>query len=375
MNGQTTEESKLNDTSVCLEVKDIVKKFGAVTAVDGVSLKIRDGEIFSLIGSSGCGKTTLLRIVAGLETPTEGEVLIDNNFVNLVPPHKRDCSIVFQQLALFPHMTVKQNIAFGLERKNMPKEEIETRIEDILKIVQLEGLEKRKPQQLSGGQQQRVALARSLVIRPKILLLDEPLASLDRKLRKEMQLELRRIQKKVKTTFLYVTHDQKVALSLSDRIGVMENGKVVQLGTPEEIYESPKTSFVANFMGASNIISGKVSNVKDGKIQIDTDDGHKVFTVERNDVHNEDIVGIAINPNALEITEKETKTKSLNTLFGTVNEIFYQGDFAEITVVLEKSSQLITVHQNIMAGEHLAACPGQEVQVHWNERHSISLVG
>jgi spermidine/putrescine transport system ATP-binding protein len=205
-------------------------------------------------------------------------------------------------------------------------------------------------------------------------LLDEPLASLDRKLRKEMQLELRRIQKKVKTTFLYVTHDQKVALSLSDRIGVMESGKVVQIGTPEEIYEKPKTSFVANFMGASNVIYGKITDVQNGKIEIVTDDGHIVFTLERDDVPNEDIVGIAINPNALEITDQPPKTKFANTLFGKVNEIFYQGDFAEITVILDKSNQMITIHQNITAGEHLAACPGQDVHIHWDERHSISLV-
>jgi len=384
INEQTNQDSEANagsvcldeiDGPVCLEVKDTVKRFGSVTAVDGVSLKIQDGEIFSLIGSSGCGKTTLLRVIAGLENPDEGEVRIDDKVVNKVPPFKRDCSIVFQQLALFPHMTVKQNIAFGLERKKVPREEIETRTEAILKIVQLEGMEKRRPQQLSGGQQQRVALARSLVLRPKILLLDEPLASLDRKLRKEMQLELRRIQKKVKTTFLYVTHDQKVALSLSDRIGVMEKGKVVQVGTPGEIYECPKTSFVANFMGASNIFYGKPADVRDGKVQITTDNGYTVFTAERDDVRNEDIIGIAINPNVLEITEKETQTEAINTLYGKVNEIFYQGNFAEITVILEKNGQLITIHQNILAGEHLAACPDQEVQVYWDECHSISLVG
>jgi len=363
------------ESSVCLELINITKRFGAVTAVDNVDLQIYAGEIFSLLGPSGCGKTTLLRIVAGLETVDKGKVLIDNNVVNNVPPYRRDCSIVFQQLALFPHLTVAKNVAFGLERRKLPREEINNKIAEMLKLMRLEGLENRRPQQLSGGQQQRVALARSLVLKPKILLLDEPLASLDRKLRKEMQIELRRVQKKVKTTFLYVTHDQKVALSLSDRIGVMHNGDVIQIGKASEIYEYPRKSFVASFMGAVNIFYGKVSDVREGKVQLDTRDGITVFAKERDDMRREDIAGIAVHPEVIEVTEKKGQVPAENAFEGKIREIFYQGDFVEMTVEMERSGQLVTVHQNKKAGYELSLYPDQEVQIHWDERSSILLVG
>jgi len=372
---EANSKTEFTGSSICLELVDIVKRFGLVTAVNRVGLRIYEGEIFSLLGPSGCGKTTLLRIVAGLETVDEGKVLIDNNVVNNVPPYKRDCSIVFQQLALFPHLTVKQNIAFGLERKKVPREEINTRITAMLKLVQLEGMENRRPHQLSGGQQQRVALARSLVLKPKILLLDEPLASLDRKLRKEMQIELRRVQKKVKITFLYVTHDQKVALSLSDRVGIMQDGKIIQIGKPSEIYEFPGTSFVASFMGASNIFYGKVSDVRDGKVQLDTSDGIRIFAGERDDICREDIIGIAVHPEVLEITDKKINIHAINALSGRVKEIFYQGNFTEITVALESSDKLVTIHKNKELGQKVSYYPNQEVQIHWDEGLSILLFG
>jgi spermidine/putrescine ABC transporter ATP-binding subunit len=363
------------ESSVCLELTNITKKFGAVTAVDNVDLQIYAGEIFSLLGPSGCGKTTLLRIVAGLETVDQGQVLIDNSVVNNVPPYRRDCSIVFQQLALFPHLTVTKNIAFGLERRKLPIEEINTRIAEMLKLMRLEGLENRRPQQLSGGQQQRVALARSLVLKPKILLLDEPLASLDRKLRKEMQIELRRVQKKVKTTFLYVTHDQKVALSLSDRIGIMHNGEVIQIGKARDIYEYPRKAFVASFMGAVNLFYGKVTDVRDGKVQLDTRDGIMVFAKERDDMRREDITGVAVHPEVIEVIEKKAQIQAANVFEGRIREIFYQGDFVEMTVELEGSGQLMTVHQNKRAGHELSCYPDQEVQIHWDEHFSILLIG
>jgi len=358
-----------------LELTNVTKRFGSVTAVDNVGLQIHSGEIFSLLGPSGCGKTTLLRIVAGLETVDQGEVLIDDSVVNDVPPYRRDCSIVFQQLALFPHLTVAKNIAFGLERRKLPREEINTRIAEMLKLMRLEGLENRRPQQLSGGQQQRVALARSLVLKPKILLLDEPLASLDRKLRKEMQIELRRIQKKVKTTFLYVTHDQKVALSLSDRIGVMHNGEVVQIGKAREIYELPRKSFIASFMGAVNIFYGKVSDVRDGMVQLETRDGIMVFAKERDDIRREDITGIAVHPEVIEVADKKVQVQAENAFEGKIREIFYQGDFVGMTVEMERSGQLLTVHQNIKTGHELSFYTDQEVRIHWDEYCSILLVG
>ena len=238
----------VNNKSVSsIELKNVIKRFPGITAVDNVSLEVEKGTIFSLLGPSGCGKTTTMRIIAGFEAMDEGDVLIDGKVVNSIPAYKRNCSMVFQTLALFPHMTVEENIAFGLERRKVAKAEIKERVARQIDLMQLSGLGKRKPDQLSGGQRQRVALARSLVVDPKILLLDEPLSSLDRKLRKEMQVELKQVQRKVGITFFYVTHDQKEALSLSDQVGVMNKGKLVQVGTPDEIYEKPKTSFIADF--------------------------------------------------------------------------------------------------------------------------------
>ena len=242
--------------SICLDIKDVIKQFSEVTAVDRVSVQITEGEIFSLLGPSGCGKSTLLRLVAGLESLDQGSISIAGQLVNNLPPYKRDCSTVFQNHALFPHMSVADNIGFGLVERKISKSEIKKKVADKVDLVNLAGLESRYPDQLSGGQKQRVALARSLVLEPKILLLDEPLAALDRKLRKEMQVELKRIQREVGTTFLNVTHDQKEALSLSDRIAVMNEGKFLQIGTPDEIYETPSTIFIARFMGATNIFSG-----------------------------------------------------------------------------------------------------------------------
>ena len=248
-----------NNAVSAVRLNKVLKRFGDVTAVNGVSLDIMKGEIFSLLGPSGCGKTTLLRMIAGFERPTAGEILIQGRVVNDIPPYKRECNLVFQQMALFPHMSVAENVAFGLRERKRPADEIRDRVLAILKVVNLSGLEQRMPHQLSGGQKQRVALARSLVLEPKVLLLDEPLAALDRKLRKEMQGELRRIQREVGITFLYVTHDQKVALSLSDRIGIMSEGRVVQVGGPVDIYERPETHFVASFMGAGNIFPCRVA--------------------------------------------------------------------------------------------------------------------
>jgi spermidine/putrescine transport system ATP-binding protein len=239
--------------NICIELRNLVKRFSGVTAVNHVNLKVKDREVFSLLGPSGCGKTTILRIIAGLETADEGEVLIGGQVVNEVPPYRRDCNLVFQNLALFPHMTIGQNIAYGLERKRVAKNEIKKRVNEMLEFMSLEAMKDRYPVQLSGGQQQRIALARSLVLKPKLLLLDEPLAALDRKLRKDMQVELKRIQQEVGITFFYVTHDQKVALAISDTIGIMKEGRLEQVGSPSQIYDNPKTKFVADFMGANNI--------------------------------------------------------------------------------------------------------------------------
>ena len=249
-----------------VEMRDVVKTFKTpegtlLNAVDHVSMNIKNGEFFSMLGSSGCGKTTSLRMLAGFEWPTQGEIYIEGQAMGRTPPFQRNVNTVFQSYALFQHMTVYQNIAFGLEMEKAPPDEIKARVGRVLEMVQLMGMEKRFPKQLSGGQQQRIALARALVKLPNVLLLDEPLGALDLKLRKEMQLELKAIQQKVGITFVYVTHDQEEALTMSDRIAVMSKGKVMQMGTPVEIYERPTSRFVADFIGESNFLEGTVQSV------------------------------------------------------------------------------------------------------------------
>ncbi|UCB46343.1 MAG: ABC transporter ATP-binding protein, partial [Spirochaetota bacterium] len=337
-------------------------------AVDGVHLEIEEGKIFSLLGPIGCGKTTILRMIGGFETPDEGDILIDGKVVNDTPPFKRDCSMVFQDLALFPHMSVEQNIAFGLERKKIPKSEIKKRIGEMLALADLIGMEKRRPNQLSGGQQQRVALVRSLIVKPKILLLDEPLASLDRKLRKEMQVELKRIQREVGTTFFYVTHDQKVALTLSDTIGVMLAGKIEQIGTPNEIYETPKTEFVAKFMGALNVFTGKIKGRNRGNIEMEIQEGLVIGAPEPKSITVEKVTGISVHPEMIGIIPAnvkydEAELKECNKLYGRIKDKFYQGDFTELTVSLNQTDKLINVH--------LSRRPDQKAQYDMNKGEDV----
>jgi len=374
------QEKNNEERVICLKTRDVVKRFPGVVAVNHVDLEIEEGEIFSLLGPSGCGKTTLLRMVAGLENIDSGDILIEGEVVNTIPPYKRDCSIVFQQLALFPHMTVSENIAFGLEERKVSKPEIRQRVSDLLDLMGLGQMGNRRPNQLSGGQQQRVALARSLVLKPKVLLLDEPLASLDRKLRKEMQVELRRVQREVGITFLYVTHDQKVALSLSDRIGVMKSGKVVQIGTPTEIYEAPSTEFVASFMGASNIFLGKVVSRGEGRIEFETDDGLRILAPDRNEADSGNIVGISVHPEVIGVFPEDrasaaSDTEGENAFRGKIKEVFYQGDFTELTVVLDQTQKSVTLHLNRRVEHETQPDLNRDVIVHWSWRHSNLLAG
>jgi spermidine/putrescine transport system ATP-binding protein len=374
-------EHKKNISSI--ELRNLVKRFPGVTAVDNVSLKIEQGKIFSLLGPSGCGKTTVLRLVAGFETADEGDILIDNKVINDVPPYYRACCTVFQTLALFPHMTVEKNIAYGLERRKVPKNEIGKMVGEMLELVGLRGKEKRYPSQLSGGERQRVALARSLVLKPKILLLDEPLASLDRKLRKEMQVELKRVQREVGITFLYVTHDQKVALSISDIIAVMRKGKLEQVGTPDKIYETPRTRFIADFMGATNTFTGKIIASKDGKIiaskdgkvQVETEGGLRIIALENKDIRNEEVTGISIHPELIELLPEGTSMEGDNRFRGKITEMIYQGDFMETKIRLEQAGELITCHlSNRFSGE-IQFSPGEKAVVHWSPRSSNILLG
>jgi spermidine/putrescine transport system ATP-binding protein len=367
--------SKAAHAAVCLYVKDVVKRFPGLTAVDHVSVQIREGEIFSLLGPSGCGKSTLLRLIAGLENQDSGDIRIGGELVNDLPPYKRDCSTVFQNHALFPLMTVTGNIGFGLVERRLPKGEIEKKVSEKVDLVDLGGMENRRPDQLSGGQKQRVALARSLVLEPKILLLDEPLAALDRKLRKEMQVELKRIQREVGTTFLNVTHDQKEALSLSDRIAVMNEGKFLQIGTPDEIYEAPRTIFVASFMGASNIFSGNVVSKKDGQIELETDHGSRIFAPAPEDVDQDEIAGVSVHPEMIRIEPLEENAPSFDeekhTAFrGVIKEVFYQGNFSEITVLIKENDMPLAVFLTRGAGPEVHPAEGQDVIVSWQCRRN-----
>jgi spermidine/putrescine transport system ATP-binding protein len=351
-----------------IELVDVVKHFpahaSAVAAVEGVTLSIREGEFFSLLGPSGCGKTTTLRLVAGFEEPTGGRILLHGRDVVGVPPYRRDVNMVFQHYALFPHMDVFENVAFGLRRKKVPAGELRKRVTDMLELVELSGRERRRPRQLSGGQQQRVALARALVNRPRALLLDEPLGALDLKLRRAMQLELKRIQREVGITFVYVTHDQEEALTMSDRLVVMHQGRIEQLGAPRAMYERPATRFVANFLGTSNIIAGRVGS--SGAIELGPE---------------ERVVVPGCRPGVeVELTVRPEKTTlrpaddppgdGASRLRGQVTEVVYLGTSTSYTVAATGGSTLTVYRQNLAPGGEREPGVGDEVWVTWRPEHS-----
>ena len=298
----------MESSIAAVELSDVTKKFGDFVAVEAINLTIADGEFFSLLGPSGCGKTTTLRMIAGFEQPSAGDLRILGQSVAGIPAHRRPVNTVFQSYALFPHMTVAQNVGFGLEMAKVPKNEIKQRVQDALDLVQLPKLGERKPSQLSGGQQQRVALARALVNRPKLLLLDEPLGALDLKLRKAMQLELKHIQQQVGITFVYVTHDQEEALTMSDRIAVMSAGKVQQVGRPHEIYEHPANRFVADFIGETNFIEGNVI-ASDGEIVTVNANGTHLRGSSDYPVSNGQQVALALRPEKIALLREKRHTK------------------------------------------------------------------
>lgn len=337
-------------TEFVVEMRDVVKKFptpegGEVTAVDHVSLQIKHGEFFSLLGPSGCGKTTSLRMIAGFEWPTHGEILINNRVMGRTPPYLRPVNTVFQNFALFQHMTVYQNVAFGLEMEKLPRAEINRRVDAALEMVQLVGMGKRKPKQLSGGQQQRVALARALVKRPAVLLLDEPLGALDLKLRKEMQLELKALQMQVGITFIYVTHDQEEALTMSDRIAVMNQGKVLQIGTPVEIYERPNCRFVADFIGETNFLYGRVKEV-DRETVVVTLKGleRELVGWKQGDLTIGQPVVVSIRPEKIHLTDHVALNQ--NCLPGRVVTTAYIGSDTRLIVDIGYGYQLRVWEQN-----------------------------
>lgn len=349
-----------------VELRQVTKKFDEVTAVDEVSLGIRDGEFFSLLGPSGCGKTTTLRLIGGFEMPTSGEVLIEGKAQGFTPPYKRPVNTVFQNYALFPHMNVFENVAFGLQMRKVAKEEIRKRVKEMLELVQLPGMEHRKPNQLSGGQQQRVALARALINHPKVLLLDEPLGALDLKLRKAMQLELKALQQRVGITFIYVTHDQEEALTMSDRIAVMHNGKVLQLGFPEEIYEKPLSRFVADFIGETNFLEARVAEVNAAFVDVLIDESIPMRLPTTRQVGHGQRITVAIRPEKLSLVKTPLQESDLR---GEIQETIYIGTDIRYLVRVSPHTTLTVREQNRGGALGERFYNGEQVYVHWSSEH------
>jgi putrescine transport system ATP-binding protein len=317
-----------------IEFRNVTKRFGDFIAIDNVSLKIHEREFFALLGPSGCGKTTLMRMVAGFEEPTSGEVMLDGQDLKGIPPYRRPTNMMFQSYALFPHMSVEHNVAFGLRQDGMPKPEIDRRVDEMLTLVKLTPFAKRRPHQLSGGQKQRVALARSLAKKPKVLLLDEPLGALDKKLREETQFELIDLQMKLGLTFVIVTHDQEEAMTLADRIAVMDHGKVIQVATPAEIYEQPNSRYVADFIGDINLLDGRIASAGNGSVRMDTvGTGAAVVVDQALDANPGDAAWFAIRPEKIAISLDKPPT-DINALAGEVWDIGYLGDVSTYHVRL-----------------------------------------
>jgi spermidine/putrescine transport system ATP-binding protein len=350
-----------------IEIRNVSKRFGELVAVDHVSLAIAEGEFFSLLGPSGCGKTTTLRMLAGFEVPTEGQILLEGNPVENVPPYKRDVNMVFQSYALFDHLDVADNVAFGLKRRKVDKGEIAQRVGATLELVNLAERSDARTNELSGGQRQRVALARALVNRPKVLLLDEPLGALDLKLRRQMQVELKQIQREVGITFVYVTHDQEEALSMSDRIAVMNGGRVVQCGPPEDIYERPDEEFVAGFIGISNLLEGTVED--GGKVRIPTG---AVLPVRLPDgVERGDRVNLSVRPEKIAIDELE---EGMIGLEGTIVSRVYLGVSTQVTVSLGNGASLVALEQaTYRARADDRWEPGTAIRLGWHPEHCLVL--
>jgi spermidine/putrescine transport system ATP-binding protein len=337
---------------------DLVKKFGEVSAVAGINVDMPSGEFFSMLGPSGCGKTTTLRMIAGFEQPTEGKILLDGSDMAFTPPHKRNVNTVFQNYALFPHLNVFDNVAFGLRRQKVGKSELRQRVGEALELVQLNGFEKRKPGQMSGGQQQRVALARALVLKPAVLLLDEPLGALDAKLRKQLQIELKALQQQVGITFVYVTHDQEEALTMSDRIAVMSDGRVEQVGPPQEVYEEPTTTFVADFLGVSNLMTVTARGESNGRCRVALGD-FELFAAN-GDVSTTGDTRMVIRPERVHLEPHESTGE--NRVPAMVERVVYLGNANQIIMGLAHGERIQALVQN--TGDELAYRQGDPVKAY-----------
>jgi putrescine transport system ATP-binding protein len=346
-----------------IRFENVTKRFGDFTAVNNLTLTIFEREFFALLGASGCGKSTLLRMLAGFEEPSEGRILLDGQELRGIPPYRRPVNMMFQSYALFPHMTVENNIAFGLKQDGMPKAEIAARVAEMLKLVKLEPFAKRKPHQLSGGQRQRVALARSVAKRPKVLLLDEPLGALDKKLREETQFELMDLQQKLGLTFIVVTHDQEEAMTMADRIAIIDKGEVMQVATPTEVYEAPGSRFVAGFVGNVNMFEGKVASRQASLATIETGNGITIRTENAGDAGAGADVAFAIRPEKLKVSSRRP-ADAANVIEGEVYDIAYLGDMTVYHVKLDDGQ---VVRASTMNAARVTDDP-----LTWNDRAFIS---
>ncbi len=348
--------------NIIVKLANIDKTFEENHVVKNLSMDIYEGEFLTMLGPSGCGKTTTLRMIAGFEDPTNGDIAIENEVVNNKEPYNRNVNTVFQNYALFPHMTIYENVAYGLAIKKVNKKEIKQRVTKILELVQLSGFEKRKPDQLSGGQKQRVAIARALINNPKVLLLDEPLGALDLKLRKQMQTELKRLQKKLGITFIYVTHDQEEALSMSDRIAIMNGGVLEQVGTPDEIYEKPASRFVADFIGESNIFYGTIKDKSQDIYTLEVEGGQ--IQAKGTEFGEDEIVYVSIRPEKLLLSKE--KVNGFN-LVGTVKEHIYIGSTIKTLIMLPTGEE---IKKTSVAGDELATI-NSIVYIYWNTSDAV----
>ena len=340
-----------------IQLIDLVKRFGDVEALKGITLDIPRGEFFSLLGPSGCGKTTTLRMVAGFERPTSGQILLDGHDMSDTPPHHRSVNTVFQSYALFPHLNVAKNVAFGLRFTDASKSDIDDRVRTALSLVQLEGYESRRPNQLSGGQQQRVALARALVLNPSVLLLDEPLGALDAKLRKALQIELKALQERVGITFIYVTHDQEEALTMSDRIAVMSNGRIEQVGPPKDVYEEPQSIYVADFLGVSNLMDAKAAGATDGRCRLLLGD-FELFAARGHTAASGD-VKVVIRPERVEVEDRGATGE--NKVPGMVERVVYVGPVIQLLLRVANGAELQAMIPN--RGQDVTYSQGSAVTI------------
>jgi putrescine transport system ATP-binding protein len=355
-------------------IESVNKTFGAFTAVDSVNLKIFKGEMFALVGASGCGKTTLLRMLAGFATPTSGRILIEDVDMTTVPPHERPVNMMFQSYALFPHMTVEQNVGYGLRRMPLESAVKAKRISEALEMVQLGPLGKRKPHQLSGGQRQRVALARALIRRPKVLLLDEPLSALDKKLREQTQFELMNIQYQVGITFVFVTHDQDEAMALSTRIAVMNRGQVLQVGTPSEIYEFPESRFVADFIGTTNLFEGTVCGGEQGNLSVRcAEAGCDLIVDELGRYSNGQRVWVALRPEKIRLSKQPVDARGVNQIKGVVWELGYLGNRSTYRIKTDTGKVVTVFAQNDRRTSEWSIDWSDEVYLSWSANGAVVL--